>query len=164
MNGDDICRLPVASIAAKDSILFLWATFPQLPEALRVIKAWGFQYKSVAFVWLKKNKKADSWFYGLGFWTRGNCEVCLLATRGHPKRISSKVHQLIVSPREEHSKKPDAAREKIIELMGDLPKIELFARHQSNGWDVWGDEIRSDINLDDDFLFRRVNPRTPSFR
>ena len=70
--------MPVADLAAPDSALFLWATFPQLPEALRLIEAWGFTYKSVAFVWLKKNKKADSWFYGLGFWTRGNAEICLL--------------------------------------------------------------------------------------
>ena len=85
MGIDELCALPVADLAARDSALFLWAAFPQLPEALRLIKAWGFQYKSVAFVWLKKNKKADSWFYGLGFWTRGNAEVCLLATRGHPR-------------------------------------------------------------------------------
>mgnify|MGYP001511131715 CR=1 FL=1 len=86
MGIDELCALPVADLAAPDSALFLWATFPQLPEALRLIEAWGFRYKSVAFVWLKKNKKADSWFYGLGFWTRGNAEICLLATRGHPKR------------------------------------------------------------------------------
>ena len=81
MGIDELCTLPVADLAAPDSVLFLWATFPQLPEALRLIRAWGFTYKSVAFVWLKKNKKADSWFYGLGFWTRANAEVCLLATK-----------------------------------------------------------------------------------
>lgn len=86
MGIDELCTLPVADLAAPDSVLFLWATFPQLPEALRLIKAWGFTYKSVAFVWLKKNRKSEGWFYGLGFWTRGNAEVCLLATRGHPKR------------------------------------------------------------------------------
>ena len=86
MSIEELCALPVAELAAKDSALFMWATFPQLPEALRLIRAWGFTYKSVAFVWLKKNRKADSWFYGLGFWTRANAEVCLLATKGHPKR------------------------------------------------------------------------------
>lgn len=75
MSIDELCALPVAELAAKDSALFMWATFPQLPEALRLIRAWGFTYKSVAFVWLKKNKKADSWFYGLGFWTRANAEI-----------------------------------------------------------------------------------------
>lgn len=125
--------MPVADLAAPDSALFLWATFPQLPEALRLIEAWGFTYKSVAFVWLKKNKKADSWFYGLGFWTRGNAEICLLATKGHPKRQAANIHQFIISPIEAHSKKPDEARAKIISLMGDLPRVELFARQTPPG-------------------------------
>lgn len=135
----------MADLAAPDSALFLWATFPQLPEALRLIEAWGFIYKSVAFVWLKKNKKADSWFYGLGFWTRGNAEICLLATRGHPKRQAANVHQFIISPIEAHSKKPDEARDKIVSLMGDLPRVELFARQTLPGWDVWGNEVTPTI-------------------
>ncbi|MEQ2382905.1 MT-A70 family methyltransferase [Lachnospiraceae bacterium CLA-AA-H58] len=147
MSLEDICKLPVGSISAKDSILFLWATFPQLPAALRVISAWGFKYKTVAFLWLKKNRKADSWFFGLGFWTRGNAEVCLLATRGHPKRQSSKIHQFIISPIEAHSKKPDIVRDKIVELAGDVPRIELFARQTTPGWDVWGNEVTSSITL-----------------
>ena len=164
MGIDELCALPVADLAAPDSALFLWATFPQLPEALRLIKAWGFQYKSVAFVWLKKNRKADSWFYGLGFWTRGNAEVCLLATKGHPKRQAANIHQFIIlatkghpkrqaanihqfiiSPIEAHSKKPDEAREKIVALMGDLPRVELFARQTPPGWDVWGNEVESTV-------------------
>ena len=126
MSIEELCVLPVSEIAEKDCVLFLWATFPQLKEALQLIKAWGFQYKTVAFVWLKTNRKADTWFYGLGFWTRGNAEICLLATKGHPKRKAANIHQLIISPVEAHSKKPDAAREKITALMGDLPKIELL--------------------------------------
>lgn len=147
MSIEEICGLPVAEIAAKDSLLFLWATFPQLPEALRVISAWGFKYKTLAFLWLKKNKKADSWFYGMGFWTRGNAELCLLATRGHPKRQSASVHQFIISPIEEHSKKPDIVRDKIIALAGDVPRIELFARQETPGWDVWGNEVESQVRL-----------------
>ena len=142
MSIDELCALPVAELAAPDSALFLWATFPQLPEALRLIRAWGFTYKTVAFVWLKKNRKADSWFYGLGFWTRGNAEVCLLATKGHPKRHAADVHQFIISPVEQHSKKPDITREKIVALMGeDVPRVELFARQSPPGWDVWGNEV-----------------------
>ena len=118
MGIDELCALPVADLAAPDSALFLWATFPQLPGALRLIRAWGFTYKSAAFVWLKKNKKADSWFYGLGFWTRANAEVCLLATRGHPKRQAANVHQFIISPIEGHSKKPDGGGGRIKALMG----------------------------------------------
>ena len=145
MSINELCALPVAELAAPDSALFLWATFPQLPEALRLIEAWGFTYKSVAFVWLKKNRKADSWFYGLGFWTRGNAEICLLATRGHPKRQAANVHQFIISPIEAHSKKPDEARDKIVSLMGDLPRVELFARQTPPGWDVWGNEVEPTI-------------------
>ena len=125
MSIEELCALPVAELAAKDSALFMWTTFPQLPEALRLIRAWGFTYKSVAFVWLKKNRKADSWFYGLGFWTRANAEVCLLATKGHPKRQAADIHQFIISPIEAHSKKPDETRDKIVALMGDLPRVEL---------------------------------------
>lgn len=147
MSIEEICGLPVAEIAAKDSLLFLWATFPQLPEALRVISAWGFKYKTLAFLWLKKNKKADSWFYGMGFWTRSNAEICLLAIRGHPKRQAANIHQFIISPIEEHSKKPDIVRDKIIALAGDVPRIELFARQETPGWDVWGNEVESQVRL-----------------
>nr|WP_207742690.1 MT-A70 family methyltransferase [[Clostridium] symbiosum] len=147
MGIDALCALPVETLAAKDCLLFLWATFPMLPEALRLIKAWGFTFKTVAFVWLKRNKKSPTWFYGLGHWTRGNAEICLLAKRGHPKRYSRSVHQFIISPIEEHSKKPDITREKIIELAGDLPRAELFARQKIPGWDVWGNEVDSDFSL-----------------
>ena len=147
MSDEDLCALPVEQIADRDCILFLWATFPKLPEALRLIRAWGFKYKSVAFVWLKQNKKKNTWYYGLGFWTRGNAEICLLATKGHPKRKSAAVHQFIISPIREHSKKPDETREKIIELMGDVPRIELFARQKTDGWDTWGNEVPNSIEL-----------------
>lgn len=141
MDISDIASLPVGDLADEDCVLFLWATFPQLPEALQVIRSWGFVYKSVAFVWLKKNKKADSWFFGLGFWTRGNAEICLIATKGRPKRKSAAVHQFIISPVEGHSKKPDIVRNKIVELMGDLPRAELFARQRHEGWVCLGNEI-----------------------
>lgn len=148
MSIDELCALPVAELAARDCALFLWATFPQLPEALRLIKAWGFRFKTVAFVWIKRNRKSPSWFYGMGYWTRSNAEICLLATKGHPKRQSAGVHQLIISPIEQHSKKPDEARDKILALVGDnLPRVELFARQKAPGWDAWGNEIASDITL-----------------
>ena len=147
MRIEELCALPVAEIADRDCALFLWATFPQLPEALRLIQAWGFVYKTVAFVWLKQNRKALTWFYALGFWTRSNAEICLLATKGHPKRQSAGIHQLVISPVERHSKKPDEVREKIVELMGDVPRIELFARQQTPGWDVWGNEVENSTVL-----------------
>lgn len=121
MGIDELCALPVPELAAKDCALFLWATFPQLPEALRLIHAWGFRYRTVAFVWLKRNRKSPSWFYGMGYWTRSNAEICLLATKGKPKRQSAGVHQFLISPIEQHSKKPDAAREKSLSLWGICP-------------------------------------------
>ena len=147
MSIDELCALPVPELAAKDCALFLWATFPQLSEALHLIRAWGFRYKTVAFVWLKRNRKSPSWFYGMGYWTRSNAEICLLATKGKPKRQSAGVHQFIISPIEQHSKKPDEARNKILALMGNLPRVELFARQKTPGWDAWGNEIASDITL-----------------
>lgn len=147
MRIEDICALPVSSIAAKDCALFMWVTFPTLPDAFKVLKAWGFSYRTVAFVWVKRNRKSPSWFWGLGHWTRANAELCLLAVKGKPKRVSARVHQIIDSPIEEHSKKPDEARHRIVELVGDLPRIELFARQTVPGWDVWGNEVHSDIAL-----------------
>ncbi len=147
MSNKDICNLNIAELANKDCVLFLWATFPKLPEALQVIKAWGFHYKTIAFLWLKQNKSKKGWFFGLGFWTRGNAEICLLATKGKPHRKSNKVHQFIISPIREHSRKPNEAREKIVELMGDIPRLELFAREKTNGWDVWGNEIECDVEI-----------------
>ncbi|MCQ5034405.1 MT-A70 family methyltransferase [Coprococcus sp. DFI.6.81] len=147
MSIEEICALPVADIAAEDSALFLWGTFPQLKEAMRVIDAWGFRYKTLAFLWLKQNKKADTWFYGMGFWTRSNAEVCLLATRGHPKRQTAGIHQFVITRIEEHSKKPDIVRDKIVQLVGDQPKVELFARQKVPGWDSWGNEIENDLIL-----------------
>ncbi len=147
MTLDDICNLPISEITAGDCVLFLWSTSPTLGSALRVIEEWGFTYKTKAFCWAKKNRKADSFFTGMGFWTRANTEDCLLATKGHPKRIAKDVCQLVVSSRLEHSEKPPEIRERIVRLMGDLPRIELFARQRVEGWDCWGNEVESDIEL-----------------
>lgn len=114
MSIEDIRRLPVKELAADDCILFMWVTFPTLQEAFSVIEAWGFTYKTVAFAWVKQNRKTSSLFWGMGHWTRANVELCLLATKGTPKRQSASVHQVVISPVEEHSKKPDIVREKII--------------------------------------------------
>lgn len=141
MQIDEICKLPIAKLADKDCVLFMWATFPTLEYVFQVLNAWGFIYKTVAFVWVKQNKKSDSLFWGMGFWTRANAEICIIATKGKPKRKSASVHQIIMSHIEEHSKKPSLVRDKIIELMGDLPRIELFARQYTEGWDCWGNEV-----------------------
>ena len=143
MDVQDIKNLPVQNIAADDCIMFMWATYPCLPEALELIKAWGFAYKTVAFTWVKKNKKTRGYFWGMGYWTRSNSEICIIATKGNIKRISASVHQIIDTPIEGHSKKPDIVRNKIIELVGDLPRIELFAREMIEGWDCFGNQLPS---------------------
>jgi len=140
MDLEDIKKLKVSEIADEDCVLFLWATFPNLREAFEVIDAWGFQYKTCAFVWVKKYSNQKN-VLGLGFWTRANAELCLLASRGKPHRINKNVHQIIESKLREHSRKLDEARKRIVELMGDLPRIELFARQKTEGWDVFGDEV-----------------------
>lgn len=153
MTIEKIQALPVSELADKDCALFMWITFPLLKESLSVLSAWGFKFKTIAFVWIKQNRKSDSLFWGMGYWTRTNAEFCVLATKGKPKRMAKNVHQVIVSHIEEHSKKPDEARRRIVRLMGDLPRIELFARQKSAGWDVWGNEVESNIILggtDDD--------------
>jgi N6-adenosine-specific RNA methylase IME4 len=143
MNKEDIQRLPIDTICDKNVILFLWVTAPCLPEGVELINKWGFTYKTIAFTWVKKNKIKNTWFWGMGYWTRANAELCLLATKGNPKRISASVHSIIDTPIEEHSKKPGIVRGKITELCGDLPRIELFARQRTPGWDVWGNEVES---------------------
>jgi len=140
MSIDDIKNLPVKDLADDNCILFMWVTFPKLDECLDVIKAWGFEYKTVGFTWVKKYKNGDN-FMGMGRWTRANAEICMIATKGKPKRINAGIRQIIESVPEKHSKKPDIVRDKIIELVGDLPRIELFARDKTEGWDVWGNEI-----------------------
>jgi len=138
---EDLKRIPIQDLADDNCILFMWVTHPFLEKSMDVIKAWGFKYKTAGFTWIKENKKSDSWFWGMGYWTRANSELCLIATKGSPQRKSSSVHELICTRIEKHSKKPDIVKDKIVELMGDIPRIELFARTKTKGWDVWGDEI-----------------------
>lgn len=141
MNIKDIMALPVDKIADKDCILFLWITFPCLKEGIEVMERWGFKYKTCGFNWVKRNKKKNTYFMGLGFWTRSNSEVCLIGTKGQPKRVSKSVPQICDARIMEHSKKPAEIRERIVELCGELPRVELFARDKVKGWDSLGDEM-----------------------
>ena len=157
MNLDDIKNLPIKNMSSDNSILFMWVTMPKLNIAFDVINAWGFNYKTCAFVWVKRNKLFNEErnekrggiddFMGQGRWVRQNAELCLLATKGKPKRLSAKVRQIIYTPIEAHSKKPNRVKGDIIELCGDLPKIELFSRSNADGWDAWGNEVDDSIDL-----------------
>lgn len=141
LSVSQLMTLPVQDITAPNCLLFLWATYPMIQEAIQVGSSWGFQYKTLAFQWLKTNIKTDSWFFGAGNWTRANTEACLLFVKGKPKRASASVSQVIVSPRRSHSEKPKIVRGKIKELCGDLPRIELFSRDRCGGWDAWGLQV-----------------------
>ena len=139
MDIDDICNLEVSKITTDNSFLFLWGTWPLLPEVLRVMDSWGFTYKTNAFVWLKTYTTGKDVF-GMGNYTRGNTEYCLLGVKGKPKRKSNMVSQLIKTVVRKHSQKPDIVRSKIVQLCGDLPRIELFARTKAHGWITWGND------------------------
>lgn len=137
---DKIKAMPIEKLAAKDCALLMWAVLPEFPGALEVIKAWGFEYKTVAFVWIKQNRSGKGLFWGMGYWTRANAEVCLLATRGKPRRRAKGVHQVVMSPVRDHSRKPDEVRTRIQQLLSG-PYIELFARGKARpGWTAWGNE------------------------
>lgn len=140
MSLEDIMMLPVQEIVADNCALFLWTTLPKIPEAIKVIEAWGFSYFSAAFVWVKRGRTGKD-AVGMGYWTRANPEICLLAFKGRMKPQRHDIRQLLYAPARKHSEKPGEARDKIVQLVGDLPRIELFARQRAPGWDAWGDEV-----------------------
>jgi N6-adenosine-specific RNA methylase IME4 len=139
---DEIKALPVASLAADDCVLLLWTVCPELPGALAVIEAWAFDYKTVGLDWIKQNRSGEGIFTGMGYWTRANSELRLLATRGRPQRRSMDVHQVIMASVGKHSAKPEEAHKRIERLLAG-PYLELFARTKRDGWTTWGDEVES---------------------
>jgi N6-adenosine-specific RNA methylase IME4 len=154
LKTEEICNIPVREWASPDAGLFLWATWPNLPDAMQVIEAWGFQYVTLGFIWVKTNKNLGTPFFGPGYYTKANSEPCLLAKRGNGlKPVSNRVSQVIAEddPGEDllvaparvgrHSEKPKIYLDKIVELFGDRPRLEMFAREVHPGWDAWGNEI-----------------------
>ena len=150
MSSADIMSMNVKDISADDAILFIWTTDYHLEKCLGVIKAWGFEYKTVAFSWLKLNKSNKPVTFMGAYTMKSGIENCLLATRGKnaAKLVKShKVRALIEHQRMKHSKKPDEIRDRIVQLVGDIPRVELFARCKTDGWSVWGNEVESDIEI-----------------
>ena len=139
MSVDDICNIDVNRIADDNSVLLMWVTDPYLLDAFKVMESWGFSYKTVGFTWVKTNK-SKGYFTGMGYWTRSNPEMCLLGTRGKPKRLDMSIKQLVVSQRREHSRKPDEVYDRI-EKMLEGPYLEMFARNTRQGWDNFGNEV-----------------------
>ena len=146
MYDNEIKRLPIEGLADKNCVLFLWTTDAHLPLALEVMRAWGFKYATIAFVWNKKEKSGKQVCY-YGYWTMKGTELCLLGRRGKVRPVGHNVRQLVEAIRYNHSQKPDEIRDRIVRLCGDLPRIELFARQKVDGWDCWGNEVESDIDL-----------------
>lgn len=150
MTLDDIKALPVGNLADKHCVLFFWVTDPMLRHGMDVMDAWGFPFKTVAFYWTKLKKShapgnlidpldERSFFFGQGYYTRANCEQCLVGVRGSPKRLSKGVRRLIVSPVREHSRKPDETLDRI-ERLYEGPYVELFSRSSRQNWDCFGNE------------------------
>lgn len=148
---DDICNLPVGRLANDNAVLFLWACWPLMPEAFQVINAWGFEYKTLGWIWVKSNPTGYGHFMGQGYYTRSNSEPCLLATRGKlPKPTDRSVLSIIYSPVLEHSRKPDTQYAKIEALYPDMRYLELFARRKREGWASWGNQVDCDIEMPHD--------------
>ena len=136
-------KLPVADLAADDCALLLWCTFPHISIGthLKIIEAWGFKPSTAAFVWVKTNiGNGEVATKGQGYWTLANAEVCFIATKGSPLRLSNDVHQIVMTARGKHSAKPDEVRQRIERLLPG-PYLELYGRELVHGWTVWGNEV-----------------------
>jgi N6-adenosine-specific RNA methylase IME4 len=147
MATDDICKLSVP--AADDAVLFLWACWPNMLDALEVIDAWGFTYKTLAWVWIKSNPSGMGFFMGNGYYTRSNSEPCLLATRGRALPVAvHDVMSIIMAPVQEHSRKPAEQFDKIERLYPGRSYLEMFARRNRAQWDVFGNEVEGSISIE----------------
>lgn len=151
MDIEDIWRLPVGDIAADDSMLAMWATFPLLPEAIETCRRWGFRYVTVGHVWIKLNKSVGlrtivdvvkDVFMSTGYWTRSNAEIVIFASRGQPKRRSKSIRQVVFAPRDIHSAKPLVFRSNLEKLLVAERRVELFCRREpTDAWHVWGNQV-----------------------
>ncbi len=140
----DLINMPIERITAKNCALFLWATDPMMPEAITIMKAWGFTFKRVAFVWIKMTKDMKKPRMNLGRWTRSNAEFVLLGTKGSPKVLDHGVNQVVLTPQLPHSVKPMEVQDRIDRLFGEKKSIELFARNvkkKKKNWTYYGDQI-----------------------
>lgn len=147
MSLDEMKALPVRDLADSDCALFMWTTWPHLEQALELMRYWGWQYKTCGFDWMKADVSTIDLFpdpkdadMKMGYITRSNSEPCLYGSIGSPKRVDAGVRMGIIEPGREHSRKPSVTYERIERLFGDVPRVELFARHQRRGWLAWGND------------------------
>jgi len=148
MSLDELKKMPIKDIAKKDCVLLMWFVYGMLPEALQLVDSWGFKYKTIAFIWNKKSKHGKD-VYTMGRWTLSNTESVLLATRGACSKFktTNSMKQYVEAQRTRHSEKPNIVRQKIVELFGDRPRLEMFARQKFDGWDVFGNEVDGSIKI-----------------
>lgn len=152
---NELSLLDVSTITAKDAVLIMWVTYPQLSESLKLMKAWGFTYTTGAFTWVKQNKKADSLFLGMGHHTRSNAEICLLGKKGKGvPRVDASIRNTQIHRIGKHSEKPISFRDDIEKLYGitaenshKFPRLEMFARYSAPGWDVFGNEAPNSVEV-----------------
>lgn len=145
LSTKDICKIPVNKISNDNCILFIWTTDYHLEKCMDVIRAWGFVYKTIGFVWAKKNRNGSQVSFMGAYTKKSGCELCLIATKGkdaHRMVIKHNVNSFVEYPRQEHSKKPNIIRDRIVDLIGDRKRVELFARETFCGWDSWGNELQ----------------------
>lgn len=140
MGLKEIMLLPVSSLAAKDCLLVMWAVAPMLDQAIAVMGAWGFKFKT-AGAWAKQSSTGEKWAFGTGYLLRGATEFFLIGTRGSPKSAVRDVRNLVVAPIREHSRKPDSFRTSLERMFPHVPRVELFARQRATGWDAWGNQV-----------------------
>ena len=142
MSHDELLSMNVKSIIENDSTCFMWTTDAHLKEAIEIMESWGFKYKTIAFIWVKKYE-SGSLVYTLAPWTLKSCEICILGIKGIMGKYkkANNVKQLVEAVRTKHSKKPNEVRKRRVALFGDIPRIELFAREKVEGWDSWGLEV-----------------------
>lgn len=143
----EIKALDVGSIAAENCGLFLWTTMPFIPDGVEVMRKWGFGYVTTAFVWVKLNPSGVGIYSGLGNWTNSNVELVLFGRKGRLIRQARNVKQVLTCPVGRHSAKPAEVRDRIVALLGEVPRVELFAREKAEGWEVWGNEIKNTVEL-----------------
>jgi N6-adenosine-specific RNA methylase IME4 len=145
MRTDEICGLPVRLACDVNCALFLWSTSRHIPDALRIVEAWGFRFVKIVFTWMKQHKSGKL-AMGLGYYTRSNSEYVLLGIKGSMRPITFTVREALLAPRGRPFEKPREIRDRIVQMFGDVPRIELFARQKVKGWDSWGNEVESDLS------------------
>lgn len=147
MADKEIMDMPIREIVADDAILFMWCIDSRIPILPKLMKSWGFEFKCIGFVWGKKAKTTDGFNGGFSSYTKRDCEFCFIGTRGKYLNLCRGVNQILLEPKGPHSKKPDEVRKRIVEMCGDLPRLELFCRFPAEGWDVFGNEVEDSISL-----------------